>query len=45
MKVRWVDHVACMGNKKNIYSFLVAKPKTKVLVGKPRITWENNSKM
>ena len=31
--------------EKNIYNFLVVKPKTLILLGRPRITWENKSKM
>jgi hypothetical protein len=45
MKIRWAGHLACMGEKTNIYSFLVVKPKTKTLHERPRITWENDSNM
>ena len=38
---RWVGHLACMGERKGVYRFLVRKPKGR----RPRRRWEDNIKM
>jgi hypothetical protein len=44
-RMRWVGHVARMGEKKNVYRLLVAKPEGKRLLGRPRFRWIDNIKM
>ena len=40
-KIRWVEHVARMEQKRGIYRVLVGKPEGK----RPRHRWHNNIKM
>ena len=35
-RMRWVGHVACMGERKGIYRVLVGKPEGKRSLGRPR---------
>jgi hypothetical protein len=42
---RWAGHIACFGNKRNVYRSLVGKPEGKRLLGKPKRRWEVNIKM
>jgi hypothetical protein len=44
-KMRWVGHVARMGEKRNAYRLLVAKPEGKRPLGRPRHRWVNNIRM
>jgi len=41
-RMRWVGHVARMGERRGVYRDLVGKPKGKRLPGKPRRRWEDN---
>jgi hypothetical protein len=43
--MRWVGHVAQMGEKRNGYRILVGKPKGKIPLGSPRRRWVNNIKI
>jgi hypothetical protein len=43
--MRWVGYVACMGERKGAYRFLVRKPQGKRPLVRPRHRWENNIKM
>jgi hypothetical protein len=43
--MRWIDHVACMGDKWNAYGILVGKAEGKIPLGRPRCRWEVNIKM
>ena len=43
--IRWVGHVARMGEGSGVYRFLVGKPEGKRPLGRPRRRWENNMKM
>jgi hypothetical protein len=43
--MRWVEHVAQMGEKRNAYRILVGKPKGKRLLGRQRRRWMDNIKM
>ena len=43
--MRWVGHVACMGERTGIYRVLVGKPEGKRPLGRPKRRWENNIKM
>ena len=44
-RMRWVGHVACMGEKRCIYRVLVGNPDGKKPFGRPRHRWEDNNKM
>ena len=44
-RMRWVGHVASMGERRGIYRVLVRKPERKRPLGKPRRRWENKIKM
>jgi hypothetical protein len=43
--IRWVEHVARMGMKRNACRILVGKPEGKRPLGRPGHGWENNIKM
>jgi hypothetical protein len=42
--MRWMGHVARLGDRRGAYRGLVGRPKGKRLVGKPRLRWEDNIK-
>jgi len=42
--MRWVGHVAHMGERRDVYRVLVGKPEGKRLLGRPRHRWEDNIK-
>jgi len=44
-RMRWVEHVACMGESRGVYWVLVAKPKGKRPLGRPRHRWKDNINM
>jgi len=44
-KMRWAEHVACIGEKRGIYRILVGKPEGQRPLGRPRHRWEDNIKM
>jgi len=44
-RMRWVWHVAHMGESRGVYSVLVDKPEGKKPLGRPRHRWEDNIKM
>jgi hypothetical protein len=44
-RMRWVGHVARMGEKRNAYRLLVGKPEGKRPLGRPRRRWIDNIKM
>jgi hypothetical protein len=43
-RMRWVGHVACMGENRNPYKIVVGKPEGKIPLGRPRHGWEDNIK-
>jgi len=43
--MRWVEHVALMGERTGVYKVLVGKPEGKRPLVKPRRRWEDNIKM
>jgi hypothetical protein len=45
LRVRWAEHVARMGEKRNAYRILVGKPEGKRPLGRPRRRWVDNIKM
>jgi uncharacterized protein YqgQ len=38
-KMKWIWHVACMGEMRNIYRILVRKSEGDRLCGRPRYRW------
>jgi hypothetical protein len=44
-RMRWVGHVARMGEWKGVYRVLVGRPEGKRPLGRPRRRWEDNIKM
>jgi len=43
--MRWVGHVACVGERRGIYRILLGKSEGKRPLGRPRHRWEDNIKM
>jgi hypothetical protein len=43
--MRWVGHVARIGEKRNAYRIVVGKPGGKRPLGRPRRRWVDNIKM
>jgi hypothetical protein len=41
-RMRWVGHIAHMGEMRNAYKIMVGKPKGKKPFGRRRHKWENN---
>jgi len=44
-RMRWVGHVARMGEGRGVHRVLVGKPEGKRLLGRPRRRWDDNIKM
>ena len=44
-RMRWVGHVARMGDRRSLYRVLVGKPEGKKPLGKSRHRWDVNIKM
>jgi len=44
-RIRWAEHVVCMGEKRGVYEVLVGKPEGRRPIGRPRHRWEDNIKM
>jgi hypothetical protein len=44
-KMRWEEHVARIGEKRNTYRVLVVKPDVKRPLGRPRHRWVDNIRM
>ena len=44
-RMRWVGHVAYMGEKRGMYRVLVGKPEGKRPMGRPRRRWVDNIRM
>jgi hypothetical protein len=44
-RMKWVGHVAHMGEKRNAFGILLGKPEGKRPLGRPRCKWEDNIKM
>jgi hypothetical protein len=43
-RMRWVEHVARMGEGRGMYKVLVGKPEGMRTLGRPRRRWEDNIK-
>jgi hypothetical protein len=44
-RLRWVGHVACMGEGRGVYRVFVGKPEGKRPMGRPRRRWDDNMKL
>jgi hypothetical protein len=44
-RMRWAEHVARMGDKRNAYRILMGKPEGKRPLGRPRRRWMDNIKI
>jgi hypothetical protein len=44
-RMRWAGHVACMGEERKVYKFLVGKPEGKSHLERPRHRWEDGVRM
>jgi hypothetical protein len=44
-RMRWVGHVARMGEERKVYKVLVGKPEGKRSLGRPRRRWEDGVRM
>jgi hypothetical protein len=44
-RMRWAEHVARMGEERNVYKVLVGKPEGKRPPGRPRHRWEDEIRM
>jgi hypothetical protein len=44
-RMRWAEHEARMGKKRNAYRILVGKPEGKRPLGRPRRRWVDNIKI
>jgi hypothetical protein len=44
-RMRWVGHVARMGEKRHMYRLLVGKPEGNRPLGRPRLRWMDNIKV
>jgi hypothetical protein len=44
-RMKWVGHVARMGEWENVYRVLVGKPEGSRPLGRPRCRWEDGIKM
>ena len=44
-RMRWARHVACMGERRSLYRFLVGKPEGKRPLGRSNRRWQDNIKM
>jgi len=40
-RMRWVGHIACMGERRGVYRVLVGKPEANRPLGKLRHRWED----
>jgi hypothetical protein len=44
-RMRWVGHLAHMGEERKLYKVLVGKPEGKRPLGRPRYRWEDMVRM
>jgi len=44
-RMRWAEHIARMGEMRDVHRVLVAKPEGKRPLGRPRRRWEDNIKV
>ena len=41
-RMRWVEHVVCMGERGGVHRVLMGKPEGKSQLGRPSHRWEDN---
>jgi hypothetical protein len=41
-RIRWAEHIAGMGERRNVYMLLVGKPEGRRPLGRPRHRWVDN---
>jgi len=44
-RIKWAEHIARMGEMRNVYNILVGKPEGKRQLGRPRRRCEDNIRM
>ena len=44
-RMRWTEHVARLGDRRDVYRVSMGKPKGRRPLGRPRRRWEDNIKM
>jgi hypothetical protein len=44
-RIRWMQHVARMGERRGAYRALMGRPEGRRPLGKPKLRWMNNIKM
>jgi hypothetical protein len=44
-RMRWAEHVARMGEERNVYRVLIGKPEGKRPLGRPRRKWEEEIRL
>jgi hypothetical protein len=44
-RMRWAEHIACVGEMRNAYKILVGKAEEKISLGRQRSRREDNIKM
>jgi hypothetical protein len=44
-RMKWAEHVACMGEGRGVYRVLFGRPEGRRPLGRPRHRWEDNIKM
>jgi hypothetical protein len=44
-RMRWAEHVARMGEERNVYRVLMGKPEGRRPLGSPRRRWEDGIRM
>jgi hypothetical protein len=44
-RIRWVEHIARIGEGRGMYRTLVGKPEGKIPLERPRCRWEDNITM
>jgi hypothetical protein len=44
-RMRWMGHVACIGEMRNVYRMHFRKPEHKGLLGRHEHTWKDDIKM
>jgi len=45
IRMRWMGHVARMGERRSVYRVFVGKPEGKRSLERPRCRWEDNIKI
>jgi hypothetical protein len=43
-RMRWAEHIACIGGMKNAYDIFVVRSEGKRPLGRPRLRWDDDNK-